>query len=148
MAIRFIFALMLVCQSSLAFRETPPTGMHIYHAIKEGHDLVLSCPLKWDFGGMEVAEGRNERDGEKTNGTVEKNHDNKVKKAAVYWTRNVRELLSIDGDSFVKYSNYAILRGLQETRVMADVCNLSLTSIHVLIVNNRLVNGIMLTFLF
>ena len=42
----FLLLLMLLGPGGEAFRESPPRGLTIYHSIREGHDLVLSCPLK------------------------------------------------------------------------------------------------------
>ena len=45
MTTRFICLLLLVCHLGYAYREFSPKGIKEFHSIKEGHDLILRCPL-------------------------------------------------------------------------------------------------------
>ena len=80
-----MLALLLACQLADARRE--------YFAVKEGHDLLLSCPLGNALLSALAKPGRN------SSQTTEK-------KKLVLWTRDQRELLSLDGTDFFELGNF------------------------------------------
>ena len=101
MAMKIIFFLLLVCRLGNAYREDPPKGMHIFHSIKEGHDLTLSCPLpSTDVNGS-------------------------TKPPNLFWARNKLELFSVDGSKFHDYGKLSQL----QCQISIEVIALKLSTV-------------------